>query len=46
MGVHVAQEVRTMLEAFLADGALVRALGAVCALVVHQVRRLAEALVT
>lgn len=46
VGIHVAHQVRAVLEGLLTHRALVWPLGAVRALVVHQVRGLAEALVT
>lgn len=46
VGVHVAHKVLPVLEGLIADGAFVRAVSTMSALVVSQVRRLAEALLT
>lgn len=45
VGIHVAHKVLAMLERLLADGTLVRAVGAVSALVMRQVGCLAKAFI-
>lgn len=46
VGIHVAHKVLPVLEGLIADSAFVRAVSTMSALVVRQVRRLAEALIT